>query len=55
MTWICVAALALGYVVFPLWEAIAGVDLPDPDGSAFTPVLLGILGSGALRAVDKRS
>ena len=52
MTWACVAAIVVHYVLFPVVEAWTGKDLPAPDGGAFTPVLLAVLGAGGLRAVE---
>ena len=55
MTWVCVAAIFLHYLVFPSVEAVLGHDLPDPAGGAFTPVLIAVLGAGGLRAVERRN
>ncbi len=56
--WICAAALGFKYIGGPLLVmggAWAGVDipLPDIDSTELLPLLLGMLGLGAFRTVEK--
>jgi len=58
--WVCAAALAYNFIIYPfmLWGwAIAAPEAPPPpavDGSQLYPILLGMLGIGAMRSHDKR-
>jgi hypothetical protein len=58
--WVCVSALAYTYILYPfmLWGwAIAdnGISPPPPvDVAGLYPLLLGMLGIGAMRSHDKR-
>lgn len=58
--WVCGSALAYNFIVYPLllWAwVVVGTDVPPPppvDDSALYPVLLGMLGIGAMRSHDKR-
>ncbi len=58
MGWTCVSAYFLAYVGLPLISFISDalgnqIDLPVIDFAALAPVLLGMLGLGALRTVEK--
>ena len=56
--WICAAALGFKYIGGPLLVMCASmghfdVTMPEIDSSDLMPVLLGMLGLGALRTVEK--
>lgn len=56
--WCCVTAMSLNFVVFPLASFVLAqsgylVDLPTLDMSEMMPVLMGLLGLGGLRTVEK--
>lgn len=62
--WVCVAAFAYTFVLMPFGSFIAlaaGMDpallvaLPDLDIGSVMPVLLGMLGLGAMRTYEKKS
>lgn len=58
MGWTCVSAYFLAYVGLPLISFVSDVlgnqiELPVIDFNALAPVLLGMLGLGALRTVEK--
>jgi len=56
--WVCVAAMALNFVVSPVFgpmiEAYTTVNMAPLDLSEMMPILLGMLGLGAMRTVEKR-
>ena len=56
--WACGAAMALNFIVFPLASFVLAqtghlVKLPTLDMSEMMPVLMGLLGLGGLRTVEK--
>jgi hypothetical protein len=56
--WCCVTAMSLNFVVFPLASFVLAqtghlVKLPTLDMSEMMPVLMGLLGLGGLRTVEK--
>jgi hypothetical protein len=56
--WVCVLGFAMNFLIAPLGTFIAGlagsdVILPTVDLSTMMPVLLGMLGLGSLRTVEK--
>ena len=56
--WSCGAAMALNFIVFPLASFVLAqtghlVELPTLDMSEMMPVLMGLLGLGGLRTVEK--
>ena len=56
--WICVAGMGFNFIAVPIGNfacALAGVDviMPNLDISEMMPVLLGMLGLGAMRTVEK--
>ena len=56
--WVCGAAFAWAYVLQPILAAVlsasgSAVVLPTLDLSAMSPVLLGMLGLGGMRTVEK--
>ena len=60
LAWVCVIAFALNYLIYPLlnWGlALAKVSLspalPQMDITTMMPVLLGILGLGTMRTIEK--
>lgn len=59
--WVCGSALVYNFILYPLllWAwALSGTEqIPPPsvDGSALYPVLMGMLGIGAMRSYDKRN
>jgi hypothetical protein len=56
--WVCVAAMALNFVISPVFgpmiEAYTTVNMAPLDLSEMMPILLGMLGLGAMRTVEKR-
>ncbi len=56
--WSCGAAMALNFIVFPLASFVLAqtghlIELPTLDMSEMMPVLMGLLGLGGLRTVEK--
>lgn len=56
--WTCGAAMALNFIVFPLASFVLAqtghlVELPTLDMAQMMPVLMGMLGLGGLRTVEK--
>jgi len=56
--WSCGAAMALNFIVFPIASFVLAqtghlVELPTLDMSEMMPVLMGLLGLGGLRTVEK--
>ena len=56
--WTCGAAMALNFIVFPLASFVLAqtghlVELPSLDMAQMMPVLMGLLGLGGLRTVEK--
>mgnify|MGYP003649706309 FL=1 len=56
--WSCGAAMALNFIVFPLASFVLAqtghlVELPSLDMAQMMPVLMGLLGLGGLRTVEK--
>jgi len=50
--WICVGGFAVNFLISPLAAGI-GVDIPQADTSTMLPVLMGMLGLGGLRTVER--
>ena len=50
--WICGLSLAINYMISPICAGI-GINIPQADMSVMMPLLLGMLGIGTLRSVDK--
>ena len=50
--WICGLSLAINYLIAPICAGF-GVNIPQADMSVMMPLLLGMLGIGTLRSVDK--
>lgn len=56
--WVCASALAMTYIIGPLFEWIAALvghptQFPDIDSAALYPLLTGMLGFGGLRTYEK--
>ena len=56
--WSCGAAMALNFLIFPLASFVLAqtghlVELPNLDMTQMMPVLMGMLGLGGLRTVEK--
>jgi hypothetical protein len=56
--WTCGAAMALNFLIFPLASFVLAqtghlIELPTLDMSEMMPVLMGLLGLGGLRTVEK--
>lgn len=57
--WVCVTSLAMNYLVSPLLNfsvklyGVEGVSIPTLDLTVMLPVLLGMLGLGGLRTIEK--
>lgn len=50
--WICVGGFAVNFLISPLAAGL-GVDIPQADTSTMLPVLMGMLGLGSLRTVER--
>ena len=50
--WICGLSLMINYMIAPICSGF-GLDIPQADMSVMMPLLLGMLGIGTLRSVDK--
>jgi len=58
--WVCASALAINYVIQPIAQWIVtirhiGLALPTLDLSTMMPVLIGMLGLGVMRTVEKNN
>ena len=51
--WICAAALGFQYIGAPLLSMATGLPSPAIDSAELTPILLGLLGLGSLRTLEK--
>ncbi len=50
--WICVAGFGVNFLLSPL-AASVGVDIPQADTGTMMPVLMGMLGLGGLRSLER--
>ena len=50
--WICAMSLGINFMVAPICAGF-GVNIPQADMSIMMPLLLGMLGIGGLRSLDK--
>jgi len=50
--WICVAGFAVNFLISPLAAGV-GVDIPQAETATMLPVLMGMLGLGGLRTVER--
>jgi hypothetical protein len=50
--WVCVAGFAVNFLISPLAVPF-GVDIPQADTSTMLPVLMGMLGLGSMRTVER--
>ena len=50
--WICAVSLGINFMVAPICAGF-GINIPQADMSIMMPLLLGMLGIGGLRSLDK--
>jgi len=50
--WVCVAGFAVNFLISPLAAAF-GIIIPQADTSVMLPVLMGMLGLGAMRTIER--
>ena len=50
--WICAVSLGINFLVAPICAGF-GINIPQADMSVMMPLLLGMLGIGGLRSLDK--
>ena len=50
--WVCVLGFGVNFLVSPLLAGF-GVDIPQADTATMLPVLMGMLGLGSLRTVER--
>ena len=50
--WICAVSLGINFMVAPICSGF-GITIPQADMSVMMPLLLGMLGIGGLRSLDK--
>ena len=50
--WICAISLGINFMVAPICAGF-GINIPQADMSVMMPLLLGMLGIGGLRSLDK--
>jgi len=50
--WVCVAGFGVNFLISPILAGF-GVDIPQADTSTMLPVLMGMLGLGGLRTVER--
>ena len=50
--WICALSLGINFMVAPICAGF-GINIPQADMSVMMPLLLGMLGIGGLRSLDK--
>jgi hypothetical protein len=50
--WICAVSLGINFMVAPICAGF-GINIPQADMSVMMPLLLGMLGIGGLRSLDK--
>ena len=50
--WVCVVGMSINYMVSPLLAPL-DIDVPQVDTSVMMPVLMGLLGLGTLRTIEK--
>ena len=50
--WICALSLGINFMVVPICSGF-GITIPQADMSVMMPLLLGMLGIGGLRSLDK--
>ena len=52
VAWICVLGMAVNFLISPLLSPL-GIDVPQADTSVMMPVLMGMLGLGGMRSIEK--
>lgn len=50
--WVCVAGFAVNFLISPLAVPF-GINIPQADTSTMLPVLMGMLGLGSMRTVER--
>jgi len=50
--WVCVAGFGVNFLISPLLAGF-NIDIPQADTSTMLPVLMGLLGLGSLRTVER--
>jgi|TARA_Y100000015_G_C2381656_1_gene85293 hypothetical protein len=50
--WVCVAGFAINFLISPLLAPF-GIDIPQADTTTMLPVLMGMLGLGGLRTMER--
>ena len=50
--WVCVLGFTVNFLVSPIAHAF-GIDVPQADTSVMLPVLMGMLGLGGLRTMER--
>jgi len=50
--WVCVAGFGVNFLISPLLAGF-NIDIPQADTSTMLPVLMGLLGLGGLRTVER--
>jgi len=50
--WVCVAGFGVNFLISPILAGF-GIDIPQADTSTMLPVLMGLLGLGGLRTVER--
>ena len=50
--WVCVAGFAVNFLISPLAAAL-GVTIPQADTAVMLPVLMGMLGLGTMRTIER--
>ena len=50
--WVCVAGFGVNFLISPLLSGF-NIDIPQADTSTMLPVLMGLLGLGGLRTVER--
>tara|TARA_R110000851_G_scaffold19802_1_gene60414 strand:+ start:28 stop:402 length:375 start_codon:yes stop_codon:yes gene_type:complete len=52
IAWVCVLGFLINYLVSPLCAGF-GIDIPQADTSTMLPVLMGMLGLGGMRTLER--
>ena len=52
IAWVCVLGFLINYLVSPLCAGF-GIDIPQADTGTMLPVLMGMLGLGSMRTIER--